>query len=48
MENELPKFAPVGTKDCMAQCDRKVIITSKGPVVVCYGCERIVRDNRRK
>lgn len=41
-------FAPVGTKDCQMICDRKVIMTKNGPVIVCEGCKRIVMDNREK
>ena len=40
-------FAPEGTKDCQMICDRKVIMTNKGPVIVCEGCKRIVMDNRK-
>jgi hypothetical protein len=39
-------FAPVGTKDCEMKCERNVIMTKQGPVIVCYGCNRIVIDNR--
>ena len=39
-------FALEGTKDCEMKCDRKVIMTKSGPVVVCSGCMRIVIDNR--
>jgi hypothetical protein len=39
-------FAAVGTKECQMKCDRKVIMTKKGPVIVCNGCMRIVMDNR--
>lgn len=31
---------------CQMMCDRKVIMTSNGPVIVCEGCKRIVLDNR--
>lgn len=48
MKEDLSKFAPEGTKKCQAQCDRKVVMTSRGPVVVCFGCERIVMDHRKK
>ncbi len=39
-------FAKPGTKDCEMKCDRKIIMTKSGPVVVCSGCMRIVIDNR--
>ena len=41
-------FAPVGTKDCEMKCERGVIMTKEGPVIVCHGCKRIVMDNRDK
>ncbi len=41
-------FAPVGTKECEMKCDRGVIMTPQGPVIVCKGCQRIVMDNREK
>jgi hypothetical protein len=44
----LDKYAPVRTKDCESQCDRKVLMTPDGPVIVCDGCNRIVMDNRGK
>ncbi len=39
-------FAPIGTKDCEMKCERGVIMTKEGPVIVCHGCKRIVMDNR--
>lgn len=42
----LENFAPVNAKDCEMKCDRDVVMTKGGPVVVCYGCSRIVMDNR--
>lgn len=45
---DLSKYAPVGTKDCEIKCDRNVLMTPEGPVVVCDACNRIVRNNRRK
>jgi len=41
-------FAPVGQKECEMKCERDVIMTKMGPVVVCHGCKRIVMDNRQK
>jgi hypothetical protein len=43
----LDDFAPVGEKDCEMKCDRDVIMTKEGPVIVCKGCMRIVMDNRK-
>lgn len=45
---DLSKFAPVGTKDCESKCDRSVVMTKDGPVIICNGCNRIVMDNREK
>ena len=39
-------FAPVGTKECQMKCDRDVIMTKTGPIVICKGCKRVVMDNR--
>jgi hypothetical protein len=47
MSKDLRKYAPVGSKDCESECDRKVIMTDNGPVIVCDGCDRIVMDNRK-
>jgi hypothetical protein len=41
-------FVPVWTKDCEMKCERGVIMTKEGPVIVCHGCKRIVMDNRDK
>ena len=46
IEEDLSKFAPVGTKDCENKCARRVIMTKKGPVIACDACKRIVIDNR--
>jgi hypothetical protein len=45
-KHPLQSFAPVGTKDCEMKCDRDVLMTRTGPVVICKGCMRIVMDNR--
>lgn len=37
-------YNPVGF--CQMICERRVIMTSNGPVIVCEGCKRIVIDNR--
>lgn len=34
--------------ECKMKCQRDVIITKEGPVIVCHGCKRIVIDNREK
>jgi hypothetical protein len=39
-------YAPVGKAFCESKCDRKVIMTKDGPVIVCNGCMRVVMDNR--
>jgi hypothetical protein len=39
-------FAPAGTKECEMKCQRDIIRTKNGPVIVCHGCKRIVMDNR--
>lgn len=39
-------FAPEGSKECEMKCNRSVIMTKNGPVIVCHGCKRIVMDNR--
>lgn len=43
----LNDYAPVMTKDCEGVCDRKVIKTPDGPVIICDGCKRVVMDNRK-
>ena len=30
----------------IVKCERDVIMTGQGPVIVCHGCKRIVIDNR--
>lgn len=45
---DISKYTPVGKKDCQGICDREVLMTKKGPVVICNGCERVVMDNRGK
>jgi hypothetical protein len=46
-KDSLEDFAPVGEKDCEMKCDRDVVMTKEGPVIVCKGCMRIVMDNRK-
>ena len=47
MENNKNKsvrnYAPQGTKDCQSNCNREVIKSKVGPVIVCHYCERIIR-----
>ena len=38
------QYAPQGTKDCLSNCEREVILTPNGPVIVCHFCERVVRE----
>ena len=40
-------YAPVGTKQCESKCEREVVMTPKGPLVICNGCKRVVIDNRK-
>jgi hypothetical protein len=42
----LNEFAPVNTKDCQNMCERDVLMTKQGPVIICHACKRIVMDNR--
>jgi hypothetical protein len=46
-KDPLQNLSPVGTKDCEGICDRDVIMTKTGPIVICKGCMRIVMDNRK-
>jgi len=41
------EYAPQGTKDCESNCEREVVMSPKGPVIVCHFCERIVREIRK-
>jgi hypothetical protein len=43
-KKSLKDYAPQGTKDCESNCEREVILTPKGPVIVCHFCERVVRE----
>jgi len=45
-EQTFAHYSPVGTSFCESKCDRKVVMTKDGPVIVCNGCMRIVIDNR--
>lgn len=44
----LDEFAPQGKKDCQMMCNREVVMTKEGPIILCHGCKRIVMDNRKK
>jgi len=43
----IKEYAPQGTKDCESNCEREVIMTPRGPVIVCHFCERIVLEIRK-
>ena len=49
MERDRKKieYSPQGTKDCEAMCNREIIFTKDGPIIVCHGCKRIVRKIKR-
>ena len=44
--NPIDTYAPEGKGDCEMKCDRKVIMTKNGSIIVCDGCKRVVIDNR--
>ncbi len=46
--NPLDNFAAEGLKECQMMCERDILMTPDGPVVVCHGCKRVVMDNRKK
>jgi hypothetical protein len=45
---DISEYTPVGKKDCQGICDRKILATNIGTIVICNGCYRIVMDNRIK
>jgi len=47
-KKSLRDYAPQGTKRCDNKCEREVVMTPNGPLVVCHGCMRVVIDNREK
>lgn len=47
-EKKKLKYFPIGTRHCEGKCDRKVINTKEGSILVCDGCNRIVIDNRKE
>jgi hypothetical protein len=42
-KKSIKEYAAQGTKDCQSNCQREVVQTKVGPVIVCHYCERIVR-----
>lgn len=46
VKDKLSEYTPVGKAFCEGKCDRKVIPTKEGMVIVCDGCKRVVIDNR--
>lgn len=42
-KKSIKEYAPQGEKDCESNCNRQVVITNEGPIIVCHYCERIVR-----
>lgn len=46
--NPLEEYTPVGKKDYQGVCNREVVMTKDGPLIICHGCKRIVMDNRNK
>ncbi len=47
-ESDIKNYAPPMTKDCEGRCDREVVITKTGPIIICDACKRVVMDNREK
>lgn len=45
--NDIRDYVPEGTKDCEYNCDREVIMTAKGPIIVCHFCKRVVRELKK-
>jgi hypothetical protein len=46
-KKQIKDFAPMGKKPCEGKCDREVVVTPNGPLVICNACARIVMDNRK-
>ena len=46
ISEKISEYTPIGKAFCEGKCDRKPIITEKGMVLVCDGCNRVVIDNR--
>jgi hypothetical protein len=41
---KINRYAKFGEKECQMKCDREVLMSKNGPVIVCNGCERIVME----
>jgi len=50
LKKEQTKVEDVYTEvgECQMNCQRRVIVTKSGSVIVCDGCMRIVIDNRNR
>lgn len=46
-KKHLKDFAAPGKKACEGKCEREVVMTPDGPLVICNACVRIVIDNRK-
>lgn len=42
----ISEYAPFGEKFCEGKCERLPLKTPTGPVMVCDGCMRIVKEGR--
>lgn len=45
---KIEDLAPEGTKQCEGKCERKIIMTESGPIIICIACQRIVIDRSKK
>ncbi len=45
-KENLSDYAPIGQSFCEGKCDRKILQTKDGIIIICDGCKRIVIDNR--
>jgi len=43
---KIEEYAPIGTKYCEGKCERIPLTTPTGPIMVCNGCMRILKDGR--
>lgn len=46
-KKKISEYAAPGQKACEGKCEREVVATPKGPLVICTACERIVMDRRK-
>jgi hypothetical protein len=46
--DQFANYSPVGHSFCEGKCQRQIVVTKEGPVIICDGCMRIVMDNREK